>query len=66
MLKNGVQMVAQNAVLTSFSQSVCMAFKLLFDISPFTWHIHDTGMECQRNKLETFELFHLKDVKSAT
>ena len=36
-LKNGVQMVGQNAVRTAksekrFSQSVCMAFKLLFDV----------------------------------
>ena len=29
-----------------FSQSACMAFKLLFDIWPFAWHVNDVRMAC--------------------
>ena len=27
-----------------FSQSVCKAFELLFDVKPFAWHGHDVRM----------------------
>ena len=50
-----------------FSQSVCMAFKLLFDIEPFAWHENDVRMACERRKWEKFEFSHLKGVvKTAT
>ena len=50
-----------------FSQSVCMAFKLFFNIQPFAWHIHDVRMTCYGKTREKFELFRSKCVvKTAT
>ena len=31
-----------------FSPSVCLAFKLLFDIQPFAWNVHDVRMTYER------------------
>ena len=45
-----------------FSQCFCMAFKLLFDIYPFAWHVNDVRMACERHKRVKFEFSHSKGV----
>ena len=50
-----------------FSQTVCMAPKLLLDIYPLAWHVHDVRMACKWHKWEKFNLSHSKVVvKTAT
>ena len=50
-----------------FSQTVCMALKLLLDIYPLAWHVHDVRMACKWHKWEKFNLSHSKVVvKTAT
>ena len=52
-----------------FSQTVCIALKLLLDIYPFAWHLHDVNvrMACKLHKWGKFDLSHSKVVvKTAT